>query len=317
MVYITAFLIPLFLMLCFGNPFISLLKKINFGQQIREFGPKNHLKKSGIPTMGGVLILLIFVFSLLLFAELNLKIAVVLVSSLIMAAAGFMDDFLKIKLSRSLGLTAVQKIGLQFISALVVIIYLYFRAEPYYVLIPFVGSYSIPFYLTAVLSFFTIIGAANAVNLTDGLDGLAAGTTLVVSLTFAVIFFSFSNDYFTVMMLILAGSCLGFLWFNGNPAQVFMGDVGSLAIGGILGTAAVITGTEFYLLTAGGVYVAETVSVMIQVPYFKLTGGKRVFKMTPIHHHFELAGTAENKVVIRFIIVNVILSLLTIYSLYV
>ncbi len=316
MMYITAFLLSLFLMLCLGNPFISLLKKINFGQQIREFGPKSHLKKSGIPTMGGVLIILVFAFLSLLFADLNLKTAAVLVSSLIMAVAGFMDDFLKIKFSRSLGLTAVQKIGLQFVSALVVVIYLYFRSETYYVLIPFAGSYSIPFYLTVVLSFFTIIGTANAVNLTDGLDGLAAGTTLVVSLTFAAIFFSFSHYSLAIMMLILAGSCLGFLWFNGNPAQIFMGDVGSLAIGGILGTAAVITGTEFYLLIAGGIYVAETVSVMIQVPYFKLTGGKRVFKMTPIHHHFELKGIAENKVVIRFIIVSVILSLLTVYSLY-
>ncbi|MGM0602484.1 MAG: phospho-N-acetylmuramoyl-pentapeptide-transferase [Bacillota bacterium] len=317
MIYISAFLFPLFLMLFLGKPFISLLKKINFGQQIREFGPESHLKKSGIPTMGGVLIITVFIVSSLIFTELNIKTAVILISSFIMSAAGFMDDFLKIKLSRSLGLKAMQKIGLQFISALIVVIYLYFRSEAYHILIPFAGSYKISFFLTVILTFLTIIGTANAVNLTDGLDGLAAGVTLVVSLTFAFIFFSLSYNSISLMMLVLSGSCLGFLWFNGNPAQVFMGDVGSLAIGGILGTAAVITGTEFYLLVIGGIYVVETVSVMIQVPYFKITGGKRVFKMTPLHHHFELDGMAENKVVIRFIIVSIILSMLTIFSLYI
>ena len=312
--YILAYLLPLLIIIFSGNSFIKFIKKINFGQQVRDYGPESHLKKAGIPTMGGLLIISVFIIISLLIVPKTIEVLVVLIVTFIMGLTGFLDDFLKIKLSRSLGLKAWQKVMLQLIAALITAAAAVFILEEKGIIIPFIGSYQLGLFSKFSLTFLVVIGTSNAVNLTDGLDGLAAGVTAVVSLAFAVIFYVLGLSNYILLMLIMAGSCTAFLWFNSNPAAVFMGDVGSLAIGGFLGAAAVLSSTEIYLLIIGGIYVMETLSVMIQVPYYKLSGGKRVFKMTPIHHHFELSGLAENKIVFRFIIITVILSIFALSS---
>lgn len=315
MIFILAYLIPLIFIILSGNLFIKFIEKINFGQQIRSYGPQSHLQKAGVATMGGLLIITVFLLTALFLLELKTEIIVVLSTTLMMSFTGFLDDYLKIKFERSLGLKAWQKIILQTIAALLTSLTVIFVLANNRLLLPFYGSYNLSFILKFILSFLVVIGSSNAVNLTDGLDGLAAGVTAVVSLAFAFLFYQLNLNSYSLLMLIMAGSTTAFLWFNSNPAQVFMGDVGSLAIGAFLASAAVLTGTEFFLLIIGGIYVIETLSVMIQVPYFKLSGGKRIFKMTPIHHHFELKGIAENKIVFRFIILTVIFSLFALSSL--
>ncbi len=316
MLYIMAYLLPLFLIIFSGGKFIKFIRKINFGQQIREYGPEEHLKKSGIPTMGGLLIIGIFLIFSIILAQLNIKTTAVLAVTFLMSLTGFLDDFLKIKLERSLGLRAWQKIILQIVAALIpAIIIIYFIETPP-LIVPFIGNFQLNPLLRFLLTLFVVIGTSNAVNLTDGLDGLAASVTAVVSLSFAVIFYMTNILDLMIMMIIMAGSCTAFLWYNANPAQIFMGDVGSLGIGGFLAASAVLSGTELYLLIIGFIYVMETASVMIQVPYYKITGGKRIFRMTPIHHHFELKGIAENKIVFRFAIITIIFSLLALLSLF-
>ena len=316
MLYIMAYLLPLFLIILSGGKFIKFIRKINFGQQIREYGPEEHLKKSGIPTMGGLLIIGIFLILSMIFAELNIKTTAVLAVTFLMSLTGFLDDFLKIKLERSLGLRAWQKIILQIVAALIPAIIITYLMETPPLMVPFLGNFQLNPLLRFLLTLFVVIGSSNAVNLTDGLDGLAASVTAVVSLSFAVIFYLTNNLDLMIMMIIMTGSCTAFLWYNANPAQIFMGDVGSLGIGGFLAASAVLSGTELYLLIIGFIYVMETVSVMIQVPYYKITGGKRIFRMTPIHHHFELKGIAENKIVFRFAIITIIFSLLALLSLF-
>lgn len=306
--YIIAYICPLLLIIISGDLVINYLKKINFGQQIREVGPKSHLQKSGIPTMGGLLIIAVFLLIALLLLELNFAIITILLTTFVMALTGFLDDFLKIKLKRSLGLKAWQKLFLQAIAAVLTAAVSIFILKEQSLMIPVIGSYQLKAIIKFILAVIVVIGSSNAVNLTDGLDGLAAGVTTVVCLAFAVLFYLLKLPNYSLLMLIMAGSCTAFLWFNSKPASIFMGDVGSLAIGGFLGSAAVLTGTEIYLLLLGGIYVIETLSVIIQVSYFKLTAGKRVFKMTPIHHHFELKGLAENKIVFRFIISSILLA---------
>ncbi|ADQ15032.1 phospho-N-acetylmuramoyl-pentapeptide-transferase [Halanaerobium hydrogeniformans] len=314
MIYIKAFILPMIIIILIGNIFIKFIKNINFGQQIREYGPESHLEKAGIPTMGGLMIVFTFLLITSIIIDLELNTAVVLFTTFFMGLAGFLDDFLKIKFSRSLGLKAWQKLTLQTLAALIVaIVLIYFNDTPP-LLLPFFNSFELNSILRFTLTLFVVIGTANAVNLTDGLDGLAASVTVIVSLSFAIIFYLLALEEFMIMMLIMAGSCMAFLWFNSYPAEIFMGDVGSLAIGGFLASTAVLTGTEFFLFVIGFIYVIETLSVMIQVPYYKLTGGKRFFKMTPIHHHFELGGTAENKIVVRFVIITIILALLSLSS---
>lgn len=314
MQYIAAYVLPLLLIIISGNTFINHIKKINFGQQVRDYGPESHLKKAGIPTMGGLLIISVFLLVSIFILPLNFEVVAILLTTLIMALTGFLDDFLKIKFERSLGLRAWQKIVLQTAAAAVTAVTAVFVINQHRIMIPFFASYNSGAVLKFILAFIVVIGSSNAVNLTDGLDGLAAGVTTVVSLAFALLFHLINLPAYSLLMLIMAGGTTAFLWFNANPASVFMGDVGSLAIGAFLGSAAVLTGAEFYLLIIGGIYVIETLSVMIQVPYFKITGGKRVFKMTPIHHHFELSGLAENKIVIRFVIITILLSLFALFS---
>ena len=315
MQYILAYLLPLIIIILSGNNFIKYIKKINFGQQVRDYGPKSHLEKAGIPTMGGLLIISVFLIVVFIMLPLKLEIMIILLTTFIMAFTGFLDDFLKVKLERSLGLKAWQKIIMQIAAAAVTVFSAVFILDQQNIIIPFLGSYDIGVFAKIILAFIVVIGSSNAVNLTDGLDGLAAGITSIVTLAFAVLFYFFELPDYSLIMLIMSGCSTAFLWFNANPASIFMGDVGSLAIGAFLGAVAVLTASEIYLLIIGGIYVIETVSVMIQVPYYKITGGKRVFKMTPIHHHFELSGLAENKIVFRFSIITILLSLFALTSL--
>ena len=299
------------IMLIIGPRFIPFLRKLKFGQHIREEGPQSHMMKSGTPTMGGLMIISSMVITSLPLIADNWEIAVALITTLAFGLIGFIDDFIKVILKRNLGLKAYQKMVLQIAFAIILAVYAAnhpnigtFMAVPFLdVLVNFKMLY-IPF--TVIF----IVGFVNAANLTDGLDGLASGTTM-----FAAIFFVFSclyNGYYQLALFAgsLVGACLGFLKFNKHPAKVFMGDTGSMALGGALVALAVLTRMELYFFIVGGLFLFEAISVMIQVSYFKLTGGKRFFRMAPIHHHFELKGWHEKKVVSRFWFISICLSIL-------
>lgn len=292
--------VAFFIALALGPVVLPILHRLKFGQSIREEGPKSHLLKAGTPTMGGVIILTALTVPMLIFFPTNPMVWLALVVTLGHGLLGFLDDFIKVVLKRNLGLKARQKLFGQIVLAFA----LAYVATVYFgrgtdIWIPFWGEPIDfgPFYY--VLIFFVLVGTTNAVNLTDGLDGLAAGTTVVSSATYAFICYYFSRPELAAFCLAVTGACLGFLRYNIKPAKVFMGDTGSLALGGALAAVAVMTKTEFLLVLVGGVYVIETLSVMIQVFSFKTTG-KRVFKMSPIHHHFELSGWSERKVVAVF-----------------
>ncbi|SJZ35508.1 phospho-N-acetylmuramoyl-pentapeptide-transferase [Selenihalanaerobacter shriftii] len=297
--------------LLIGPIMIKLLRKLKFGQNIREVGPEKHLEKSGTPTMGGVIILISIVVAVLLFADMTSKLFWALFVTLSYGFLGLLDDSIKIIANRSLGLKAKQKLlGQILIGGLLGYNVLYNLNIGSEIIIPYLGGtidlgiYFIPSVIIVV------IGTSNAVNLTDGLDGLAAGVTIIVAITYTVISLIIFNQYeLAIFTAAIVGACLGFAWFNSHPAQVFMGDTGSLALGGAIAVVAILTKTELSLVIIGGVYVIEALSVMIQVVYFKLTGGKRVFRMSPLHHHFELKGWQESKVVVRFWILAAILSL--------
>ncbi len=318
--------------LLFGKRYIQWLKEKQIGQAIRELGPQSHLSKKGTPTMGGGLIIGSIIISTLLWSDLRnhyiwVSIFVLLGTGLV----GWVDDYRKVVQKNSKGLSARQKLAAQTVVALIASIFLYvMRDTPPVLKFPFfkelsldLGVFFIPF------ASLVIVGASNAVNLTDGLDGLAVGPTITTALTFAVLAYSAGNfliaEYLQIPFVSGAGelsiflasvgaACLGFLWFNAYPAEVFMGDVGALALGGALGVAAVITKNEFLLVICGGIFVVEALSVMLQVASFKLTG-KRIFKMAPIHHHFELKGWAEPKVIVRFWIISIMLALATLATL--
>jgi phospho-N-acetylmuramoyl-pentapeptide-transferase len=325
-----ATLTALLISLALGPRLISRLREFQIGQQIRPEGPLSHQSKKGTPTMGGLLILIAVILPSLLWADpSNPFVWIVLISTLLYGVIGFLDDYLKITRKRSLGLTARQKFAAQFFVALLVGLVLFALAQA--------GRYSTvlstPFFKrwTPDLDVFfvpwamlVIVGAANAVNLTDGLDGLAIGSSLVATSTYTILAYVVGHakvaEYLGVVNVrgggelavicgAFVGASLGFLWFNCNPAQVFMGDVGSMALGGALGTVAVLIKQEILLVFVGGLFVIEAVSVILQVGSFKLRG-KRIFRMAPIHHHFELGGWPEQKVVIRFWIVAIIFALL-------
>jgi phospho-N-acetylmuramoyl-pentapeptide-transferase len=344
---ITALLISL----VFGGRLIESLRGWNVGQQIREEGPQAHLAKRGTPTMGGVLVVGSVVISTLLWARLSsLYVWTVLVATLLFASIGFMDDYAKMAKQRSLGLTARQKLVAQFLIAVGVWAVLYFSTKyfstkySWNVAIPFLKAtaetapHGISFigpYLYFVLIAIVLVGWSNAVNLTDGLDGLAISVTFIA--TSALTAFTYlSGDArwaryldlthrpeaaeLTVFCGAMAGASLGFLWYNAPPAEVFMGDVGSLAIGGAMGTIAVLTKQEFMLVMVGGVFVLEALSVIFQVSFFKMTRrttgtGRRLFRMTPLHHHFELGGWKEPKIVFRFLILAILFALLSLSTL--
>lgn len=342
---ITALLISLFL----GPWLIQRLRDFQIGQHIREEGPKSHQKKKGTPTMGGVLIVVSIILPTLLWANLrNSYVWLAVLATFAYAAVGFSDDYIKIIRKRSLGLTGREKIGFQVLISLSVGIFLLYLMNIHQydtrLNVPFFKTlaptllierlFTTPFWFFGYLPFLifvsiVIVGSSNAVNLTDGLDGLAIGCTLIASaaltaLTYITGHARFS-DYLDISFIrpageltifcgSMVGASLGFLWYNAHPAEVFMGDVGSLALGGAIGTIAVIIKQELLLIFIGGVFVAEALSVMIQVVSFKMTG-KRVFKMAPLHHHFELQGWSESKVIIRFWIASLILSLFSLSTL--
>ncbi len=318
MVYFIAVGLPFSILLLFGSGLIKGLKFLNFGQQIRGEGPSSHMKKEGVPTMGGILIILAVVITSFLVLNLNTSIIWALITTLGMGFVGFLDDIIKIRSKRSLGLRAREKLLGQILVGLILGIYVTFYSDlGTSILFPITGWELDLGYWLIFFIIFIVVGFSNAVNLTDGLDGLASGVTLIVVTSFAVLVSAMGFDQLAIYGLIIGGSCLGFIWFNSNPAQVFMGDVGSLALGGAVAALAVLSRTELFLVIIGGVYVIEALSVMIQVSYFKITKGKRVFRMTPIHHHYELNGLAEAKVVARFWIISIIFAILGLASYYV
>jgi phospho-N-acetylmuramoyl-pentapeptide-transferase len=342
---ITALLISLFL----GPWLIARLREFQIGQQIREEGPKSHQAKAGTPTMGGVLIVVSIIVPTLLWTNLrNRFVWVLALSTIAYAAVGFTDDYLKIVRKRSLGLTGREKIGFQIlVSVSAGVFLLYLLNSGLYstkLTVPFVKFFApdllidrlftTPFFFLGYLPFLVfvsivIVGSSNAVNLTDGLDGLAIGCTLIASAALTALTYitghAVLSDYLdiqnipqvgevTIFCGSMVGASLGFLWYNAHPAEVFMGDVGSLALGGAIGTIAVIIKQELLLIFIGGVFVTEAMSVMIQVISFK-TRGKRVFLMAPLHHHFELKGWSESKIIIRFWIASLILALVSLSTL--
>jgi len=313
--------------------FINFVKKKQFGQIIREEGPQHHRVKSGTPTMGGVIIILGVVISTLLWCKLtNPFVWLALFVLVSFGILGLADDLLKIKRGKNLGLTAKQKL---FFQAILTITFCFFL---FYV-IKLAPVLRFPFFKNIVLNIgagyflfalFVITGSSNAMNLTDGLDGLAIVPFCVVAGVYTIFSYvtghiKFANYLFipyipyagelAIFCAILVGAGLGFLWYNSHPAEIFMGDVGSLSLGAVLGAVAIMIKQEFLLVIAGALFVAEALSVILQVTYFKLTGGKRLFKMAPLHHHFELKGWSENKVVVRFWIISVICGLIALSTL--
>jgi phospho-N-acetylmuramoyl-pentapeptide-transferase len=333
-----ASLTALFLVLALGPWMIERLRRLQVGQHIREEGPQAHKAKAGTPTMGGVLLLVGILVPTLLWADLtNLNIWIVTLSTLAFGAIGFADDYIKVVKKRSLGLTGRVKLLCQFAVGLAVggtVYVLAHQVDP--------REYStrlvFPFFkqikpelglLYIVFAVLLLALASNAVNLTDGLDGLAIGATLIAALAFTALAYVSGHARFssyldllhrphagelTVFCGAMVGASMGFLWWNCYPAQVFMGDVGSLALGGALGTVAILIKQELALFFVGGLFMVEAFSVMIQVASFRLTG-KRIFRMSPLHHHFELVGWKEPQIIIRFWIVGSIFALFTLMTL--
>jgi phospho-N-acetylmuramoyl-pentapeptide-transferase len=345
-----ASLTAMFLALVFGPWLIRKLRELQIGQYIREEGPQEHKKKAGTPTMGGVLIVLSTAVPVLMWADLgNPFVLLALFALLAFAAIGFVDDYAKVAKRRNLGLTGKKKITLQVaVSSIVGFVLLVLAIHSAYstqLIVPFVKRFRpdlvihsllnagnlwplafLPFMAFVAL---VITGSSNAVNLTDGLDGLAIGCTVIAAGALTILTYVSSNfrwaNYLeiqyiprvgelTVFCGALVGASLGFLWYNAHPAEVFMGDVGSLALGGTLGTVAVIIKQEVLLVFVGGIFVVEALSVILQVGSFKLRG-KRIFRMAPIHHHFELLGWSESKVIVRFWIAALVFALFALTTL--
>lgn len=348
----TAFaaLTALFISMVLGPWMIRKLRELAYGQYIREDGPQSHQKKSGTPTMGGLLIIVSIVIPTLLWTNLtNIYVWVALLGLLSFGAIGFYDDYTKIKKMRNLGLTARQKFTAQVASAMVIgFVLLLLHAKNNYstaMNVPFFKSFKpdliitslvdnpwtyaiglAPFYIFLIL---VIVGSSNAVNITDGLDGLATGLMIIASGAMTILAYTSGHREFAVYLDIarlpgaaeltifcasMTGACLGFLWYNAHPAEVFMGDVGALGLGGAMGTVAVLIKQEILLLFIGGVFVIELLSVMLQVSSYKLRG-KRIFKMAPIHHHFEAKGWTESKIITRFWIIGLVLALFALTTL--
>jgi phospho-N-acetylmuramoyl-pentapeptide-transferase len=320
------------LALLLGPRFVRTLRRLSVGQNIRELGPQAHQVKAGTPTMGGLLILFSVVIPTLLWARLdNPYVWVVLLVTLGFGGVGFLDDYLKVKRGKNLGLTARAKLAGQLLIAATAAVVLLLLPE-------FRPTLTFPFFKDIVLNLgwayavvvvLVLVGSSNAVNLTDGLDGLAIGATLIAAATYAVFTYVAGNAIaarylqisyvagvgeVTVFCTALAGASLGFLWFNAHPAELFMGDVGSLALGGAIGIVAVLCKQELVLILVGGLFVLEALSVIVQVASFKLTG-KRVLRMSPLHHHFELVGWAEPKIIVRFWILALLFALASLSTL--
>lgn len=305
-----AFLLGMVLCMLFGVPYIDMLKKKMIGQYVKELAPENHAKKQGTPTTGGVFIIAAIIMAavttLLLAQKMTTTALITIITLVFYAFAGFQDDYIKIKDKSNDGLTARGKLFRQIAIALLPTLFL-ITTNPNATIFS-IGSFAIDLkWLYPLFSVLVITGASNAYNLTDGLDGLAAGCGVPTFIACAVIALFSGEMEIAIISAAVAGALLGFLKFNKPKAEVFMGDVGSLAIGGLLGTIAILGKFEFLLIFVSAIFIIETLSVIIQVTSFKLTG-KRVFKMAPIHHHFELLGWNEKKIVIVFSIVSLILS---------
>ncbi len=290
-----------------GPVLIPFLHKLKFGQSIRECGPASHMQKSGTPTMGGLMMLAALIVALF-WGKFTPAVIMALVLTLGHAVIGFIDDYIKVVMKRNLGLTAKQKFLLQFILAGAYVYFAETHLQQTTLWVPLLNMTFDFGWAYYVLSFILLVGTTNAVNLTDGLDGLVSFVSLPVTLAFAGIAYMQGMLDVSGFALGLTGACLGFLLFNRHPARVFMGDTGSLALGGGVAALALLTHTELLLVIIGGVYVAEALSVIIQVAYFRLTHGKRFFRMAPLHHHFELGGWQEVKVVFVFTIISCVLA---------
>ena len=285
-----------------------MLTKFKFGQTVRDDGPKTHLQKNGTPTMGGVLIIIAILITGLTRSNISSDMVIGLICVVGFGFVGFVDDFIIIKMKRSLGLKPWQKIVMQVALALYVSYYQYSSSpSATQLIIPFTDAVINLGPLYVPIMTFMIVGIVNAVNLTDGLDGLASGVTLIVAAFFMIFATSISNTDVAVLAAATVGACIGFLGFNAYPAKIFMGDTGSMALGGAVTAFAVLTNSMLLFVLVGGIYFAEAISVMLQVTYYKLTK-KRIFKMAPIHHHFEQCGWPETKVVFTFWIVTVVLA---------
>jgi len=307
---ITVLLLPIF---------IPFLRRLRFGQSIREDGPESHMEKAGTPTMGGLVIIIsIVITSIVMIFKLQLptigyEILLLLFVLVGFALIGFLDDFIKIVQKRNLGLTSLQKLIGQILIA--IIFFLLLKSNQFDTTLSIPGT-NIEWELGwgyALLVVFMLVGSSNATNLTDGLDGLLSGTASIAFGTYTIIaWYTFNNFEITIFSLTVVGALLGFLVFNAYPAKVFMGDTGSLALGGTLAAVAIMTKTELLLIVIGGIFVIETLSVILQVISFKLTG-KRIFKMSPIHHHFELVGWSEWRVVTSFWFVGLLFGVIGLY----
>jgi len=326
----------LVLSLIFGPVLIKMLKKRQIGQEIRSDGPESHGSKKGTPTMGGLLIIASTLLPTLLWGDLkNSYLWLAMATMFFFGLIGFWDDLLKVRRRQSLGLRFWQKISLQILLALGIglcLVVMGFQGRfELHLGFPFLKNWTLFlgwFYLPWIA--FILVGSSNSVNLADGLDGLAIGLTLIGAAALTALCYITGNAIWsrylditfvrpaaelTVFAGAFAGACLGFLWYNCHPAQVFMGDVGALSIGGTLGVLAILIKQEFLLFTVAGVFILEALSVLIQVSYFKLSGGKRVFRMAPLHHHFEKIGWPEQKVVVRFWVLAIIFALFSLTTL--
>lgn len=317
LVYV-AITISLLLTLIAGIPYLNFLKKRLYGQFIRKDGPSSHTKKSGTPTMGGLIIVLPSIFTVLLClvmkaGSIETPALISIFCFIAFSFLGFKDDINKVLKKRNKGLSGWSKLAFQSLIALIPALYLTFTGKTDVSIFNLINI-NLGF-LYAVFAVFIIVGTSNAVNLTDGLDGLASGTSFFALIAFTFIFILKGIPQMAIVSAAIAGSCAGFLYFNKHPAKMFMGDTGSLALGGVIGTLAVLGKLELWLIIIGGVFVIETLSVILQVISFKATG-KRIFKMSPLHHHFELSGWNEQQVVYLFWTTGIVLSLVACFLIY-
>lgn len=309
-VYISLFL-SFILTTALSPVLIPFLLRLKVGQTVRDDGPESHLKKNGTPTMGGLIILIGFIGGSIIFCGRYSNTIPVMLMTIGFGIIGFIDDYIKVVLKRSLGLKPWQKIVLQIIVTTVFGVYMTRVSGIDLTLrIPFTGGYMLDLgWFSYVVLIFAVLGTVNGANLTDGVDGLASSVTVVIAIFFAVIAV-LENMGLEPTSLALIGALLGFLVFNCHPAQVFMGDTGSLALGGYVIATAYMLNMPIYVIIVAFIYVLESVSVILQVGYFKISGGKRIFKMAPIHHHFELSGWSETKVVTIFTIITIFMSVI-------
>ncbi|SKC78842.1 phospho-N-acetylmuramoyl-pentapeptide-transferase [Maledivibacter halophilus] len=313
--------ISFILTLVLGYFIIPFLRRLKVGQSIRAEGPQSHYTKSGTPTMGGIIMIAAILITTLTSGKLNRHMYIVLFSTLGFGLIGFIDDFIKVVLKRNLGLRAYQKLIGQITIAVIIAIYQSKTSAyetnvlvPFSDYIPFLGEKLDLGFLYIPFIAFVVVATTNSVNLTDGLDGLASGVTLIVASFFSLYAHHWGYPSIAVFSAALTGACLGFLRFNAYPARVFMGDTGSMALGGAIAAIAILTNLTLFIPIVGGIYFAEALSVIIQVVSFKLTG-KRVFKMSPLHHHFELSGWKETKIVVVFWGVTLLLCIVGLYGL--